>query len=232
MKTIGLIGGMSWESTAHYYSQINIGIKKALGGLHSAKILMYSLDFAPIEALQAQGDWQRLAVILTDAAQRLEQAGAGAIMICTNTMHKVAEEVAEAVDVPLLHIADATAHALIRDNIQTAGLLGTAYTMEQPFYRQRLIHKHGLRIMTPDEEDRASVHRIIYEELCRGDILPESQKAYIDIAHRLFLDGAQAIILGCTEIGMLLKPEDVDIPLYDTTMIHAQKAVEWALSKG
>ena len=229
MKTIGLIGGMSWESTAHYYSELNNGIKKALGGLHSAKILLYSLDFAPVEALQTRGNWHRLGAIMVDAAQRLEQGGADFILICTNTMHKLAPEVAEAVGIPLLHIADATARVLVRDRIKAVGLLGTAYTMEQPFYIQRLTHEYGLRVLVPDTGDRESVHRIIYDELCQGRILPESRQAYMDIAERLAEDGARAIILGCTEIGMLLKSEDTDIPLYDTTLIHAREAVEWAL---
>ena len=229
MKTIGLIGGMSWESTAHYYSELNMGVKKALGGLHSAKILMYSLDFGPVEALQSQGDWQRLGTIMVDAAQRLEQGGADFILICTNTMHKLADQVVEAVDIPLLHIADATAQALVADEIKAVGLLGTAYTMEQPFYKQRLTHQYGLRVMIPDIDDRTRIHRIIYDELCQGSILPASKQVYIDIARRLAEDGARAVILGCTEIGMLLKPGDIDIPLYDTTLIHAQKAVEWAL---
>ncbi len=229
MKTIGLIGGMSWESTAHYYAELNLGIKKNLGGLHSAKILLYSLDFGPIEALQQQGGWHKLGAIMTDAAQRLETSGADGILICTNTMHKLANEVKEAVDIPLLHIADATARALVNNNVKKVGLLATAYTMEQNFYKQRLINKFDLDVLIPDQTDRAAVHRIIYEELCLGQILPASKKEYIDIATRLIEDGAQAIILGCTEIGMLLKQADINIPLYDTTLIHAQKAVEWAL---
>ncbi len=229
MKTIGLIGGMSWESTAHYYARLNSGIKQALGGLHSAKILMYSLDFGPIEALQNKGDWQKLTAIMVDAAQRLEAGGADFILICTNTMHKLAPQVSDAIDIPLLHIADATAATLVDDRISAVGLLGTAYTMEQPFYKQRLTHKYGLRVLVPDADDRADIHRIIYDELCRGNILPDSKKRYIEVARHLAEDGAQAIILGCTEIGMLLKPEDTDIPLYDTTKIHADRAVEWAL---
>ncbi len=229
MKTIGLIGGMSWESTAHYYSELNLGIKKNLGGLHSAKILLYSLNFGPIEALQQQGDWHKLGVIMADAAQRLETSGADGILICTNTMHKLADEVKDAVDIPLLHIADATAQALAKNDIKKVGLLATAYTMEQHFYKQRLINKFNLDVLIPDAIDRATVHKIIYDELCLGQILPASKKTFIDVAKRLIEDGAQAIILGCTEIGMLLKQEDIDIPLYDTTLIHAQKAVEWAL---
>lgn len=231
MKTIGLIGGMSWESTAHYYSEINIGIKQVLGGLHSAKILLYSLDFGPVEALQAKGDWLRLGAMMVDAAQRLEKGGADFILICTNTMHKLAPEVIEAVNIPLLHIAEATAQSLIDDNIHSVGLLGTAYTMEQPFYKQRLTLDYGLNVLIPNTEDRQAIHQIIYDELCQGKILPESKKTYQDIAARLSEDGAGAIILGCTEIGMLLGPEDTEVPLYDTTLIHARRAVEWALGK-
>ncbi len=229
MKTIGLIGGMSWESTAHYYSQLNLGIQKALGGLHSAQLLLYSVNFDPIEKLQAQGDWKSLGNIMTDAALRLEKSGANFIIICTNTMHKLAEEVQEAVNIPLLHIADATADVLVMDGIKTVGLLGTAYTMEQAFYKTRLIRNYGLNVVIPDETDRSDVHRIIYDELCLGNIKAESKASYIEIANRLVDSGAEGIILGCTEIGMLLKQEDIDIPLYDTTQIHAAKAVEWAL---
>lgn len=229
MKTIGLIGGMSWESTAHYYTELNLGIKKALGGLHSARILLYSVDFSPVEKLQNKGDWESLGNIMADAARRLEKGGADFLLICTNTMHKLADTVEHAVNIPLLHIADATARVLVHDKIKKTGLLGTAYTMEQSFYKDRLSKKFDLDIIVPDEKDRKSVHRIIYKELCLGKITAQSQKAYIDIANRLARKGARAIILGCTEIGMLLKQEDIDIPLYDTTELHAKKAVEWAL---
>ncbi len=229
MKTIGLIGGMSWESTAHYYSQLNLGIQKALGGLHSAQLLLYSVNFDPIEKLQAKGDWKGLGNIMTDAALRLEKSGANFIVICTNTMHKLAEEVEEAVNIPLLHIADATAQILVTDDIKTVGLLGTAYTMEQAFYKTRLIRNYGLNVVTPDGTDRSKIHGIIYDELCLGTIKEDSKASYVEIAKRLVDRGAEGIILGCTEIGMLLKQEDIDIPLYDTTQIHAAKAVEWAL---
>ena len=229
MKTIGLIGGMSWESTAHYYSQINTGIKQKLGGLHSGKILLYSLDFGPIEALQNQGEWQKLGAIMVDAAKRLEDAGADLVLICTNTMHKLADAVIDAIDIPLLHIADATAEILVKDNIKSTGLLGTAYTMEQPFYKQRLIDQFNLEVLVPDSRDRQIIHNIIYNELCQGRILTESKNQYAAIAQRLADQGAQGIILGCTEIGMLLKPGDLDIPLYDTTQIHADAAVAYAL---
>ncbi|MCK5162829.1 MAG: aspartate/glutamate racemase family protein [Desulfobacula sp.] len=229
MKTIGLIGGMSWESTAHYYTELNQGIKKALGGLHSAQILLYSVDFGPIEKLQSKGDWESLGEIMVDAAQKLEKSGADFLLICTNTMHKLAGLVEHSVNIPLLHIADATAQVLVHDKIKKTGLLGTAYTMEQAFYKDRLIEKFDLDVIIPDEKDRESVHRIIYDELCQGQIRTQSKKVYVNIANRLIEKGARAIILGCTEIGMLLKPEDIDIPLYDTTKIHAAKAIEWAL---
>lgn len=229
MKTIGLIGGMSWESTSHYYSQINRGIQKALGGLHSAQLLLYSVNFDPIEKLQAEGDWESLGNIMAEAALRLENGGADFILICTNTMHKLADVVEDAVNIPLLHIADATAEALVNNNVKCVGLLGTAYTMEQAFYKTRLIRNYGLDVLIPESPDRSRVHQIIYDELCLGQIKDESKQSYIKTAEQLVEKGAQGIILGCTEIGMLLQQEDIDIPLYDTTQIHAAKAVEWAL---
>lgn len=230
MKTIGLIGGMSWESTALYYHDLNQGIKQALGGLHSARVLLYSVDFDPVEALQAKGDWAGLAQVMIDAAQRLERGGADGLMICTNTMHKLADEVEAAVNIPLLHIADATAAALAHDKITKTGLLGTAYTMEQAFYKDRLTEKFGLDVIVPDETDRQTVHSVIYDELCHGRVLAQSKSDYVTIAQRLAEKGARGIILGCTEIGMLLDPADVDIPLYDTTKIHAATAVRWMLN--
>jgi len=229
VKTIGLIGGMSWESTAHYYAELNQGIKKALGGLHSARILLYSVDFGPIEKLQNKEDWESLGNIMADAARKVEKGGADCLLICTNTMHKLTGIVEDAVNIPLLHIADATAQVLVHDKIKRVGLLGTAYTMEQEFYKNRLISKFDLDVIIPDEKDRNSIHTIIYKELCLGQIKTQSQKTYLNITKRLAEKGAQGIILGCTEIGMLLKPEDIDIPLYDTAKIHAAKAVEWAL---
>ena len=229
MKTIGLIGGMSWESTSHYYTELNQGIKKALGGLHSAKILMRSVDFGLIEKLQSKGDWESLGNIMAGAAQKLEKGGADFLLICANTMHKLAPRVVDAVNIPLLHIADATAEVLLGDNIKKVGLLGTAYTMEQTFYKDRLTTKFDLDVIIPDKTDRELVHTIIYKELCLGKITDPSKKAYINIAENLVQKGAQGIILGCTEIAMLLKQEDIDIPLYDTTKIHAAKAVQWAL---
>ncbi len=229
MKTIGLIGGMSWESTAHYYTELNRGINSALGGLHSAQILLYSVDFGPIEKLMTKEDWNSIEDIMADAARKVEKGGADFLLICTNTMHKLTDTVEKAVNIPLLHIADATAQVLVHDNIKKIGLLGTAYTMEQAFYKDRLISKFDLDVITPDEEDRKIIHDIIFNELCLGKLTDQSRKAYINISEKLVQKGARGIILGCTEIGMLLKQKDIDIPLYDTTRIHAAKAVEWAL---
>ncbi len=229
MKTIGLIGGMSWESTAHYYTELNLGINSALGGLHSAQVLLYSVDFGPIERLQTKGDWERLGDIMADAARKVEKGGADFLLICTNTMHKLSGAVEKAVNIPLLHIADATAQVLVHDKIKKIGLLGTAYTMEQAFYKDQLISKFDLDVITPEKEDRKIIHDIIFNELCLGKVTDKSRKAYINISEKLVQKGARGIILGCTEIGMLLKQKDIDIPLYDTTRIHAAKAVEWAL---
>ncbi|WP_417567810.1 aspartate/glutamate racemase family protein [Marinobacter sp.] len=229
MKTIGLLGGMSWESTQTYYRLINEGIKARLGGLHSAKLVLYSVDFAEIEALQHQGDWPATADILSAAALSLQKAGADFLVIGTNTMHKVAPEIEQAIRIPLLHIADATAKVLARDGIRRVGLLGTQFTMEQAFYRHRL-EEAGVEVMTPDEAQRQEVHRVIYEELCRGEIDPASRKAYLDIVASLSERGAQAVILGCTEIGLLIRQADTYVPLYDTTEIHAAQAVEQALN--
>lgn len=229
MKTIGLLGGMSWESTVGYYRAINAGVKKALGGLHSAKIALYSVDFAPIEKLQREGDWEGATAVLTEAALSVQAAGADFLVICTNTMHKVAPEIEKAIDIPLLHIADATGEALIRNGIQTAGLLGTAFTMEQDFYKGRLSGKYGLNVLVPDEADRRLVHQVIFQELCLGRIAPDSKAQYLRIIDRLADQGAEAVILGCTEIGMLTGQGDTRVKLFDTTAIHAEKAVEYAL---
>jgi len=228
MKTIGLLGGMSWESTQTYYRLINEGIKSRLGGLHSAKLVLFSVDFAEIEALQHKGDWPATATILANAALSLQNAGADFLMIGTNTMHKVAPEIEEAINIPLLHIADATASVLTQDNIQRVGLLGTRFTMEQAFYRERL-EAAGIEVVTPDEPQRAEVHRIIYEELCQGEIQAASREAYLAVVNSLAEQGAQAVILGCTEIGLLIGQADTTVPLYDTTAIHATQAVEQAL---
>lgn len=229
MKTIGLLGGMSWESTQTYYRLINEGVKSRLGGLHSAKLVLYSVDFAEIEALQHQGDWPATARILSGAALSLENAGADFLMIGTNTMHKVAPEIEEAINIPLLHIADATANVLTQDNIQRVGLLGTRFTMEQAFYRERL-EAAGIEVVTPDAPQRAEVHRVIYEELCQGEIQAPSREAYLAVINSLAEQGAQAVILGCTEIGLLIKQTDTPVPLYDTTAIHAAQAVNQALT--
>ncbi|BBO90746.1 aspartate/glutamate racemase family protein [Desulfosarcina ovata] len=230
MKTIGLLGGMSWESTLTYYRAVNEGVKNRLGGLHSAKIVLYSVDFDPIERLQHQGDWDGTADILSDAARCIEAGGADFMLICTNTMHKVADRVAAAVNIPLLHIADATGEALRNAGIQRVGLLGTAFTMEQDFYKGRLMKKYGLDVLIPDENDRLQVHDVIYQELCLGVIKPESRQAYVGVVDRLAQNGAEAVILGCTEIGLLINQADTPVPLYDTTVIHAGKAVELAFS--
>ncbi|MDP4533353.1 aspartate/glutamate racemase family protein [Marinobacter salarius] len=229
MKTIGLLGGMSWESTQTYYRLINEGVKSRLGGLHSAKLVLYSVDFAEIEALQHQGDWPATARILSGAALSLENAGADFLMIGTNTMHKVAPEIEEAINIPLLHIADATAKVLTQDHIQRVGLLGTRFTMEQAFYRERL-EAAGIEVVTPDAPQRAEVHRVIYEELCQGEIQAPSREAYLAVINSLAEQGAQAVILGCTEIGLLIKQTDTPVPLYDTTAIHAAQAVNQALT--
>ncbi len=229
MKTIGLLGGMSWESTVGYYRAINEGVKKKLGGLHSAKIAMYSVDFEPIEKLQHQGDWEGTARILSEAAQNIQSAGADVLLICTNTMHKVAPQIEKAIKIPLLHIADATAEVLVDKGIKTVGLLGTAFTMEKDFYKGRLIEKYGLNVQIPNGEDRKIVHKIIYEELCLGKIQSDSKNEYLRIIDMLANQGSEAVILGCTEIGMLISQGDTKVKLLDTTAIHAEKAVEYSL---
>ena len=228
MKTIGLLGGMSWESTVPYYRVINQRVKESLGGLHSAKVILYSVDFHDIERLQHAGDWDAAGLMLAGAARALEQAGADFIVLCTNTMHKVAPAIEEAITIPLLHIADPTARQIRNDGHTKVGLLGTLFTMEQSFYRERL-ERQGLEVITPCPEDSATVHRIIYEELCLGQVLPESRTAYQTIMTRLAEQGAQAIILGCTEISLLVGPADAAIPLYDTTALHAVAAADEAL---
>jgi aspartate racemase len=230
MKTIGLLGGMSWESSIEYYRIINETVKERLGGLHSAKSLMYSVDFAEIEKLQHAGDWEALTQAMIDAAKKVEKGGADLLVICTNTMHKMAPEVSAAIDIPLLHIADATASVIKAQHLQTVGLLGTRFTMEGEFYRGKLEKDHGLKVLIPDDKGRESVHRIIYDELVKGVIREESRKAYLDVIADLETRGAEGVILGCTEIPLLVKQEDVSIPIFDTTTIHAQAAVDWALA--
>ncbi|WP_374518451.1 aspartate/glutamate racemase family protein [Undibacterium squillarum] len=229
MKTIGLIGGMSWESTQTYYRLINVAIREKLGGLHSARLVLYSVDFHDIEVLQRQGDWQAAGVLLAQAAQSLQAAGADMVVICTNTMHKVAEQVQAAVSIPLLHIADPTAQAIRAAGFQRVALLGTRFTMEQDFYRTRLELQHGLQVIVPEQNERDVVHRIIYEELCLGQIKPESKTAYLNIIRQLQTRGAQAVILGCTEISLLVQQTDLDLPLFDTTALHAKAAADAAL---
>ena len=230
-KVIGLIGGMSWESSAEYYRLINEGVRDRLGGLHSARCLMWSFDFAEIEALQHAGRWDDATALLIDAAQRLERGGADIVLICTNTMHRMADAVQAAVSLPLLHIADPTAARIKAARFRRIGLLGTAFTMEQDFYKGRLSAQHGLEVLVPGEADRACVHRIIYEELVQGRIEPASRQAYREIIARLVVAGAEAIILGCTEIMLLVRPEDSAVPLFDTTAIHAEAAIAFALSE-
>lgn len=226
MKTIGLLGGMSWESTAGYYKAINEGVKNKLGGLHSAQIAMFSVDFEPIEKLQRAGDWDGAAIILSEAARNVEAAGADFLLICTNTMHKVAPQIEQAIQIPILHIADATAEVLVKNSIKTVGLLGTAFTMEQEFYKERLRNKYGLEVIVPNAIDRKIVHSVIYNELCFGKVEQNSKKEFLRIINELSQSGAEAVILGCTEIGMLVKQSDTAVTLYDTTKIHANKAVE------
>ncbi len=229
MQTIGLIGGMSWESTAQYYRLINQRVGERLGGLHSARLVLYSVDFAEIEDLQQKGDWTRATALMVDAGQRLKAAEADFIVICTNTMHRMADEVEQQVALPVLHIADTTARAIAEEGIGVVGLLGTRYTMEQDFYRGRLQTRHGLRVLVPEAEDRTFVHEVIYEELCRGITRDESRRRYLDIIDDLSRRGAGGVILGCTEIGLLIGSEDTDAMLFDTTTIHAQTAADRAV---
>lgn len=229
MKIIGLIGGMSWESSLEYYRIINQVTKARLGGFHSAKSILYSVDFAEIESLQHQDQWSEAAAILGAAAHHLEQAGADFIVLCTNTMHKLAEDIEGQISIPLLHIADATAAQVKAQGIQTVGLLGTRFTMEEEFYCGRLRERHGLTVVIPDLAEREIVHRVIYEELCLGVIRPASRQQYIEIIQRLGEAGAAGIILGCTEIELLITPKDVTTPLFPTTRIHAEAAVDQAL---
>ncbi|MEA2019395.1 MAG: aspartate/glutamate racemase family protein [Campylobacterota bacterium] len=229
MKKIGLLGGMSWESSLNYYKIINQETKKQLGGLHSAKIVLNSVDFEPIEQLQHKGDWDGTAEILSIEAKNIQNAGADFLLICTNTMHKVASDIEKHIDIPILHIADATAEVLIKDGIEKVGLLGTAFTMEQEFYKGRLKDKFNLDVVIPNKDDIKTIHDIIYNELCLGEININSKNEYLSVIHNLENHGAEAVILGCTEIAMLIDQKDTDIKLYDTTEIHAKKAVEYAL---
>lgn len=231
MKTIGLLGGMSWESSLEYYRIINEEVKARLGGLHSAECLLWSFDFAEIEALQMAGDWDGATQKMINAAQNLERGGAQSLVICTNTMHKMAPQVQAAISIPLIHIADATAAKIRADGLDTIGLLGTRFTMEHDFYKGRLINNFGLNVIVPDAEGRTDIHDIIYDQLCLGDVRDDSRAAYLTIMDKLVAQGAQAVILGCTEITLLVKPEHTPIRLYDTTTLHAIAAVDWALSE-
>ncbi len=229
MKTIGLIGGMSWESSIEYYRIINEAVRDRLGGLHSAKSLMYSVDFAEIEALQRQGRWDEAASVMIDAARRLEKGGADFVVICTNTMHKLADAVQETIAIPILHIADATAERIRANGLKRIGLLGTRFTMEEGFYKGRLMARHHLVVLVPDATDRAVVHRVIYEELVVGEIKSASKAEFRRIIQTMVQRGAEGIILGCTEIGLLVKEEDSPVPLFDTTRLHALAAVDYAV---
>jgi aspartate racemase len=230
MKTIGLIGGMSWESSLAYYRIINQTVRDRLGGLHSAKSIMYSVDFSEIEALQHQSNWEELAIRMINVARIVEKGGADFVIICTNTMHKMAEEVQNHITIPLLHIADATVDRIKSQGMQTVALLGTRFTMEEDFYKGRLIRNYGLEVMIPRTDDMQIVHDVIYNELCVGEIKESSKRQYVDIMERLMENGAEGIILGCTEIGLLVQDRDCRVPLFDTTRIHAEAAVEYALA--
>jgi aspartate racemase len=229
VKTLGLLGGMSWESTASYYALINEEVKQRLGGLHSARLLLDSVDFAEIAELQHSGNWAALGSRLASEACRLERAGADCVLLCTNTMHRVAEKLENALSVPLLHIADATGETMRADGIRRAGLLGTRFTMREAFYRERLQERFGLEVLTPTDDEQERVHKVIYEELCRGQIQPASREDYLRIIDGLRHQGAEAVILGCTEIALLVAQSHTAVPLYDTTRLHALKAVEFAL---
>jgi aspartate racemase len=231
LKTIGLLGGMSWESTLEYYRIINETVKNRLGGLHSARCILYSVDFAEIETLQHENRWDQALAILVQACRSIEMAGADFLLICTNTMHKLAPEIQRQLAIPLLHIADPTARELRSAGLRKVALLGTRFTMEEDFYRGRLEQPHGLEVVIPSKADRQVIHRVIYDELCLGIISPASAERYARIIGRLVDAGAEAVILGCTEIGLLVKPADVLIPLFDTTRIHAEAAVDFALEE-
>lgn len=234
MKTLGLLGGMSWESTVSYYQLINRGVRERLGGHHSARLLLYSVDFAEVEVLQRAGEWDAAARLLADAALALQRGGAQALVLCTNTMHKVAPQIEAALaaagaTMPLLHVADATARAVKAAGHTRVAVLGTRFTMEQDFYTGRLAQRHGLDVQVPDEADRQLVHAVIYDELCMGAVRAESRAAYVGVIERLAAAGAQAVILGCTEIALLVSPSDSPLPVFDTTALHAARAIEFAL---
>lgn len=229
MKTIGLIGGMSWESSVEYYRLINLAVREKLGGLHSARSVMVSVDFSEVEEMQRENRWDEATQVMVAAARQVEQAGADFVLICTNTMHRMADEVQQAIQIPLLHIADATGQVVCSQGIRRIGLLGTRYTMEENFYRGRLVERFGLQVLVPDRAAREAVHRVIYEELCLGLTLEDSRREFQNILSQLVSAGAEGVILGCTEIGLLVHAEDSSVPLFDTTRIHAQAAVDLAL---
>ena len=228
MKTIGLIGGMSWESTVTYYKIINETVKKKLGGLHSAKCILYSVDFQEIEECQANGNWEKSGEILGEAANNLEKVGADFIVICTNTMHKVVNQIKEKISIPILHIAEMTAEKILEKGLKNIALLGTKYTMEQDFYKSKLIEK-GINVIIPDKNDIEIINEVIYDELCLGTINSDSKKKFLEIVDKLRSKGAEGIILGCTEIGLLIKNEDTDVPLFDTAIIHAEQAAIYSI---
>ena len=228
MKTIGLIGGMSWESTVTYYKIINETVKEKLGGLHSAKCILYSIDFQEIEECQANGNWEKSGEILGEAANNLEKAGADFIVICTNTMHKVVNQIKEKISIPILHIAEMTAEKILKKGLKNIALLGTKYTMEQDFYKSKLIEK-GINVIIPDKNDIEIINKVIYDELCLGTINSNSKKKFLEIVDKLRSKGAEGIILGCTEIGLLIKNEDTDVPLFDTAVIHAEEAAIYSI---
>jgi aspartate racemase len=230
VKTLGLLGGMTWHSTVDYYRLINEGVQARLGGSHSAELLLLSIDFVPIEKMQERGDWAGMGRVMGEWAKRLENAGAEGLVICTNTMHRLADDVGRAIRIPIIHIADATAVAVKRAGLDAVGLLGTRYTMELDFYRGRLEKDHGLRVIVPDEAGRATVHDVIYRELTYGTLRDESRRAYMAIIEDLVRRGAQGVILGCTEIPLLVKQKDSPVPVFDTTALHAAAAVDFALS--
>jgi aspartate racemase len=232
VKTIGLIGGMSWESSIEYYRIINELVRERLGGLHSARCIMHSVDFAEVEPLQHEGHWAEAAEHMIRAAQSVEAAGADFLVLCTNTMHKTAEAIEARISLPFLHIADATATRIKDQGLTTVGLLGTRFTMEDDFYRGRLVNQHSLTVIVPYEDDRRLVHDVIYDELCLGKVQDVSRRKYIQVMNSLVEQGAEAIILGCTEIGLLVHEDDAQVPVFDTTRIHAEAAVAWALSPG
>ena len=228
LKTIGLIGGMSWESTVTYYKIINETVKEKLGGLHSAKCILYSVDFQEIEECQANGNWEKSGEILGEAAYNLEKAGADFIVICTNTMHKVVNQIKEKISVPILHIAEMTAEKILEKGLKNIALLGTKYTMEQDFYKSKLIEK-GINVIIPDKNDIETINEVIYDELCLGTINFNSKKKFLEIVDKLRSKGAEGIILGCTEIGLIIKNEDTDVPLFDTAIIHAEQAAIYSI---